>query len=73
LKCFYFSNNPLSVFFKTRPNLGIYSNLLALVLFQTCMNFFVLLNTKDVILKNVGNQIDFLQNIFSRTKKLMQV
>ncbi len=32
-------------------------NLLTLKLFQTCMSFFLLLNTKEDILKNVGNQI----------------
>ncbi len=31
-------------------------NLLTLKLFQTCMSFFLLLNTKD-IMKNIGNQI----------------
>ncbi len=32
------------------------SFILALKLFQTCMSFFLLLNTKEDILKNVGNQ-----------------
>jgi len=27
-----------------------------LELFQTCMSFFLLLNTKDIILKNVSNK-----------------
>jgi len=27
-----------------------------ILLFQTCMSFFVLLNTKEDILKNAGNQ-----------------
>jgi len=31
-------------------------HLLTLLLFQTCMSFFVLSNTKEDILKNVGNQ-----------------
>jgi len=31
-------------------------SLLTLKLFQTCMSFFLLLNTKEDILKNVGNQ-----------------
>jgi len=30
--------------------------ILTLKLFQTCVNFFLLLNTKDDILKNVSNQ-----------------
>jgi len=31
-------------------------NLLTLKLFQTCMSFFLLLNTKEVLLKKMGNQ-----------------
>jgi len=31
-------------------------HLLTLKLFQTCMNFFLLLNSLEDILKNVGNQ-----------------
>ncbi len=31
-------------------------NLLPLKYFQTCMNVFILLNTKEDILKNVGNR-----------------
>jgi len=39
--------------------IGIVENemkILTLKLFQTCVNFFLLLNTKDDILKNVSNQ-----------------
>jgi len=31
-------------------------NLFTLKLFQTCMDFFLLLNTKEDTLKNMGNQ-----------------
>jgi len=37
-------------------DMGVRKLSFTLKLFQTCMNFFLLLNTKEDILKNVGNQ-----------------
>ncbi len=34
----------------------LFCHLLILHLFQTCMSFFLLLNTKEDVLKNVGKQ-----------------
>jgi len=36
--------------------LSSFNHLLTLKLFKICMNVFLLLNTKEDILKNVGNQ-----------------
>jgi len=33
-----------------------YHYLLTLMVFQTCIHYFLVLNTKEDILKNVGNQ-----------------
>jgi len=48
-------------------------SLQSLKLFQTCMSFFLLLNTEEDILKNVCNQTDLLYywryNIHSRKRK----
>ncbi len=38
------------------PKNKILSLLLTVMLYQTCINFILVLNTKEDILKNVGNQ-----------------
>ncbi len=42
-----------------------FCHLLILKYFQTCMNVFVLLNTKEDILKNEGNRAVLDHSIFS--------
>jgi len=42
------------VHYQMNSSLG--HHLITVKLFQTCMNFFLLLNTKEDILNNVGNQ-----------------
>jgi len=43
----------------------------SLKLFQTCMNFFLLLNTKEDILKNFGNR-ELMDPINLKGKKIFQ-
>ncbi len=48
---------------------GSCHHLLTFKLFQTCMSFFLLLNTQD-ILKNVDNQTVWLPTLFKMLNKI---
>ncbi len=51
---------------KMHPKMNFCHYLLTHMSFQTCMDFFLLLNTKEDILKNVGNQtVDGSHSMFS--------